>query len=1048
MGICKELITSRLCSTPERSGRLRRGFALLFACLLVAPALCAESESAAVLRTVGAIRNVTQAQVQQSLQAHVHAVVTYYDNVSPNLFVQDETGGIWVDMRGVAAPPPRPGEFIDLVGAVDFGFSPYIAHPQWTVAGEAPFPKPIPLVYERAATGSFDAQWVEMDGVVRSFVQQVQGDVLIIDVATPTGAFKVKIPDYRSGFPLHLVDAKVRIEGVCSSDFNQRNQLVAFHLLVPSLDHLKVLVPQPANPFGIGTSPISSIRRFSGDLPDVHRVKVVGIVTARFPGKGLYVMDATGGMYVETQDGSPVQPGDEVEVLGFPEAGDYSPVLKSGSIRMTGKHSALMAMDLTGRAALKGGADAQLVRIRSTVRSVHTHGDNLVFGLETPDHVSFDAVLPKPAAQLNLPQPGSTVVLTGICSVKTDGNGNPELFEIVLSDPGNIRVVASPPWLTAGRALKILSLLALLAISGVVWVAFLRRQVNRQTAIIERNLKAKASLEERYLRIFQRNITGLYVAHVSGSIVDCNDACARILGFADREDLMENRAAADEVTQQLHLVTNSESLTEHRFQRRDGTWAWALSSARVVSNGDGVQVIEGALLDITDRKLAAERIQVLAYYDSLTGLPNRSLLQDRLSHSIAGARRRKERIGLLFLDVDAFKTINDSLGHSQGDLLLEAIAERLKACAREQDTVARLGGDEFVIVVDGVKDPAETSLIAERVFREMSTGFTIGDRTLNVTCSIGISMFPEHGEDVETLIKHGDAAMFSAKAAGRNTFRFFTEEMTAQAIERLTLESNLRAAMKNGELFVVYQPEFEIATGRIACCEALLRWKHPDVGFIPPDRFIPVAESTGMIVAIGEWVLRKACEQAKAFHEHGLISGPIAVNVSAVQIRNEDFCTMVRKVLQETGLAARLLELEITESLLLSRDESIFAILNELRSIGVSLAIDDFGTGYSSLGYLKQFPVDKLKIDRSFIQGAGTNPDDAAILAAVVQMAQVLRLKVTAEGVETEAQLNNLRELGCDQVQGYLLCKPVLPEEFPANSSMGFRYFASAPQIQ
>ncbi|HEX2917786.1 MAG TPA: EAL domain-containing protein, partial [Edaphobacter sp.] len=706
-------------------------------------------------------------------------------------------------------------------------------------------------------------------------------------------------------------------------------------------------------------------------------------------------------------------------------------------------HSALMAMDLTGQQALKGGADAQLVRIAGLLHSSYTRGQNEVLVLESADHINFEAVIRRSAVHGDLPAIGSMIGLTGICSVKTGDIGLPERFEIVLRDSNDLHVISGPAWLTTSRAFKALLIVAALAISGIVWVFFLRRQVRRQTTVIERDLQAKATLKERCQRIFQRNITGLYVAHENGSIIDCNDACARILGFASREDLLDNCEAADKVTEQFHLVAHSESLTEHRFQRRDGTWAWALTSARLVENGDGGPVLEGALLDITDQKLAADRIQSLAYYDSLTSLPNRSLLQDRLSHSLAGARRRKEHVGLLFLGVDAFKTINDSLGHSQGDLLLKAIAERLRLCAREQDTVARLGGDVFVMVVDGVKDPAEASRIAERVFRDMSTGFTIGERTFNVTCSVGISMFPEHGEDAETLIKNGDAAMFSAKEAGRNTFRFFTTEMTAQAMERLTLENNLRSAMKNNEFFIVYQPEFEIASGKIACCEALLRWKHPEAGMISPDRFIPIAESTGMIIPIGEWVLRNACEQAKAFLEFGMISGPMAVNVSAVQIKSEGFCSLLRKVLTETGLPAQFLELEITESLLLSRDESVFALLNELKTIGVSLAIDDFGTGYSSLGYLKQFPVNKLKIDRSFIVGIGRTREEEELVGAVLQMAQALHLKVTAEGVETDTQLNFLRSLGCDQVQGFLLCKPVPSEEFVAASSLGFRYFLS-----
>ncbi len=433
--------------------------------------------------------------------------------------------------------------------------------------------------------------------------------------------------------------------------------------------------------------------------------------------------------------------------------------------------------------------------------------------------------------------------------------------------------------------------------------------------------------------------------------------------------------------------------------------------------------------DITQRKAAEKQIQFLAYYDALTGLPNRTLLQDRLSKALAIARRGKDKVALLFLDLDGFKTINDSLGHSVGDLVLQEVAERLKRFAREQDTVARVGGDEFLIVLTAVKDAADAAVAAERLMHAMTVELVIQGRSLSISCSIGIGIFPEHGTDGETLIKNADAAMYCAKESGCNSFRFFSEGMNAEAMERLTLEHGLRLALEKRELFLVYQPQMDIATGKTTGLEALLRWQHPELGLVRPDKFIRIAENSGLIIPIGEWVLRTACSQARKWQDEGLLAVPVAVNVSAVQFRQEDFCELIGRVLWETGLAPQYLEMELTESLLLSNAHVTLSVLQNLRAMGLKLAIDDFGTGYSSLSYLRQFPVSKLKIDRSFIRDVAVNPDDAAITTAIIGMAKSLNLKVIAEGVEDEAQMSFLRARQCDEIQGYYFSKPLVVEK-------------------
>ena len=339
--------------------------------------------------------------------------------------------------------------------------------------------------------------------------------------------------------------------------------------------------------------------------------------------------------------------------------------------------------------------------------------------------------------------------------------------------------------------------------------------------------------------------------------------------------------------------------------------------------------------------------------------------------------------------------------------------------------MARLGGDEFLIVLNSVKDVSDAAVAADRLVKSMSAGFVIQGHPITVTCSLGISIFPEHGADGETLIKNADAAMYCAKEKGRNNLQFFADDMNAQAVERLTLENSLRRALDRKELFLMYQPQMDIVTRKITGLEALLRWQHPELGLVPPDKFIRIAEYSGLIMPIGEWVLRTACTQARKWQDEGLPPVSVAVNVSAVQFRQEDFCELIRRVLSETGLASQYLELELTESLLLANADVMLSVVEELNAMGLRLAIDDFGTGYSNFSYLKQFRVSKLKIDRSFVRDVAVNADDAAITTAIISMAKNLNLKVIAEGVEDEAQMSFLRAHQCDEIQGYYFSKPL-----------------------
>jgi len=427
---------------------------------------------------------------------------------------------------------------------------------------------------------------------------------------------------------------------------------------------------------------------------------------------------------------------------------------------------------------------------------------------------------------------------------------------------------------------------------------------------------------------------------------------------------------------------------------------------------------------------AKEGAEFMAYYDALTGLPNRTLLRDRIGTAVAAAHRRGERVALLFVDLDRFKTINDSLGHSVGDLLLKEVAGRLKCWAREQDTVSRLGGDEFVVLLTAMKEATDAAVAAQRIVNEMGKGFVIQGHLLHVTCSIGIGIYPDHGADAEALVKHADAAMYCAKEAGRNSFQFFTDELNVQVRERLTLENALRGALEKQEFFLVYQPQVNLAMGEVTGSEALLRWQHPELGLVPPDKFIPIAESSGLIVPLGEWVLKTACAQIRQWQNEGLAAVPVAVNVSAVQFRQKGFVEFVRMVLQESGVSPQYLELELTETQLISNPNVMLSVLQQLRDMGVRSSIDDFGIGYSSLTNLRRYPVYKLKIDRSFVRDVAEDPDAAAITGTIIRMAKSLDLRVIAEGVENDEQVSFLREQDCDEIQGYYCSRPIGPVEF------------------
>jgi diguanylate cyclase (GGDEF)-like protein/PAS domain S-box-containing protein len=586
---------------------------------------------------------------------------------------------------------------------------------------------------------------------------------------------------------------------------------------------------------------------------------------------------------------------------------------------------------------------------------------------------------------------------------------------------------------------------------------------------ISRNIATRKESDARYRGLLEAAPDAMVVVNQGGEIVLLNVQAEKQFGyrrdelvgqkvtniipegFAERLIADALRSAEDALAQQIGTGI------ELYGQRKDGSSFPIEIMLSPLESAEGI-LVTAAIRNITTRKNAeallmqkveelnrsneelaesayaartmARQMTHLAEHDALTGLPNRLLLSDRVGQSVKLAQRNMCQVALLFLDLDGFKHINDSLGHAIGDKLLQSIATRLTDCLRAPDTISRLGGDEFVVLLPEVSQPEDAAMTATRLLQALAEGHSIGGHDLHMTTSIGVSVYPEDGLDAETLIKNADTAMYQAKENGHQSYQFFRPAMNARAVERQSIEEDLRRALKRQEFTLHYQPKINVATAAITGVEALIRWTHPTRGSVPPVQFIPVAEDCGLILPIGAWVIHQACAQAQAWMDAGMPVITMAVNVSALQFQNEKFLEELFAILDDTGLDPRYLELELTESALMKHAELAASILSTLRAVGVRVTVDDFGTGYSSLSYLRKFPLDALKIDQSFVRQIATIPDETAIVRAMINMGRSLNLRVIAEGVETQDQLDFLKIHQCDEAQGYFFSPPIPSQQF------------------
>ena len=570
-------------------------------------------------------------------------------------------------------------------------------------------------------------------------------------------------------------------------------------------------------------------------------------------------------------------------------------------------------------------------------------------------------------------------------------------------------------------------------VSGLFGISHnITERKKRELALIES--------ESRFSTVFNRNPIAIGISnYASEEFIDVNEAYLQLSGY-ERNEVIGHTAIELNLwvyPEEKARMYMSLSLSEHGqiqnqellFRTKNGEIGDALLSAELINIG-GEQCVLHILTDITEKKKAQRVIDYLSHHDALTGLPNRMLVRDRVKQAIAVAKGDKHKIALLFIDLDNFKSINDSLGHASGDVLLEVISHRLRESIRGTDTVSRFGGDEFLVVLSHITASDAVVAVCSKILEDITKPARIDGYELSTSCSIGVTVYPDDGDDFDSLLRKADSAMYYAKDAKGNTYRFFDSKMNADAIEQVELRHGLRIALERNEFVLHYQPQIDLSSGAVIGAEALIRWQHPELGLLPPGKFITLAEDSGLIVPIGEWALREACRQAMAWRKQGLPDLVMAVNLSAIQFRRGNLDKTVIAALRDSGLDPQFLELELTESILIGDTENVLQTVKRLKTLGVKLSLDDFGTGYSSLSYLKRFAVDKVKIDQSFIRDMDKNPSDAAIVRAIIQMSKSLGLRTIAEGIEEEHLIKYLQIYHCDEAQGYYYSRPMAGAHF------------------
>lgn len=986
-----------------------------------------------VLHTIAQIYTMSKAAAARPHPVSLDAVVTYSDGAWGMLFVQDATGNTFLDVPH-GSPTYQPGDrlHVDAVALMQNG-TVEIKKITVRLLGYGAPPVPVAASVPDLESGADISGWVVTQGVLhpcdgpaaRVCYRLFAGKrMLYISVrqATETAAQK-------------LVGAVVRVRGVVVSHFNQEGKRETAQLFAGSLNDFEVLSP-PLPPNSPPT-PIGDIAPENADESIVLPVRIHGRVLWQYHDRAM-VRDGTGSIFVRFVAPAFPQIGDTVDVLGFPAHGEWGLELSDAQwhLFMNPMNNVGFApLHVTGEDAFSSSSLGRRVQLTASLIGQSNLPASTVYHLRGNGR-SFDAIclnVDKTGQAPEIPR-GADVEVTGIAWTRAASGGSPAAFAILLQSPMDIAVRSKDNWLTWQRALGILSLIAVCMLIPLLWVKQLRRTVQKQTAIIHQNYASKLELEARFRRVIERNLAAVYTMDDRGVIIECNAAFAHMLGMESREELIGRQSSdfeaepgqASRLKQALQegMLSNWET----SMRRSDGGIVHLLMNVTPVDAAEGT-VYETTAIDITQLRQNQAELQKAkdaAVFDSLndalTGLPNRRYLRDNLPLLLAKAKARHEVVALLFVDLDGFKMVNDSLGHAMGDALLVQVASCLRTRVRHGDILARLGGDEFMVILSNIQDVQTAVLVAESLRKAVSQSQSVGGHLLTVGASIGISIFPGDTANADDLIHHADCAMYAAKRAGKNRIARYTPEMGGFARARLMLENHLRGAVERNEIFLQYQPEFELAGQRLVRFEALARWTHPELGEVEPLKFIPVAEETGLIHELGLYLLEHACAEAVRWQEKTRIQ--LAVNISALQFHHPGFVEQVFGVLHRTGLDPHLLQIEFTESVMLSHSPDTKTIMHRLGDAGIQLAVDDFGTGYSNLSYLPELPFDYLKIDGSFVRHLDTRPSATTMMRTLIMMGHNFGMRVVVEGIESLVQLEHVRACGADEVQGYYMGRP------------------------
>jgi diguanylate cyclase (GGDEF)-like protein/PAS domain S-box-containing protein len=990
-----------------------------------------------VLHTVSEVFSISKSEAARGYPIELEAVVTFSDPGWGNLFIQDRSGATFIDVHGIGNGFSK-GARVRISGITIAGDSgPAIGPVKIVTVGRGVLSKPEQHSIAELDAGAGEAHRVTTEGILRPCDRDwLRVCFRIHDGSKMTWVFLPRQdgPDSES-----LIGAKVRVTGVAARHPEGANKRTAAQLYVDSMADIEVLEPPGPISFSSTPSLVRELGPAQADEPIVAPMHLRGVVT--WASQGLVTIeDGSGTVFVGKKTDVDLHSGETIDAVGYPSHGIFGLELADSLVRLSDEQigvAGLVPVDATAAEILKRSMSGRRIHLKAKLIGQNQNATEFVYQLQDGTQ-HFHAVLLRGdlANETVRLAPNSVLELTGVALIQNGNAAWPESLLILIESPSDMVVEGRFGWLTLGRGLAILGAVAVILLTPFIWVTVLRRTVRKQTAVIRARLENELHLENRFRRLFERNLAAVFTWRPDGTIIDCNLAIVKMLGLHSREDLI-GRSYWDletdpERREELRNSLHEEALSNRdaSLRRGDGSTVRLLENITPVGS-NGEIVYETTAIDVTmlrENQAELQKAKDAAVHESLndplTGLPNRRFLMDALSILVNRTRREESIFALLYIDLDGFKLVNDSLGHPVGDALLVQMAACLRSWIREGDILARLGGDEFLVILDRLHSKEDATLVAENLLAAISAPFKVRGHDLAIGACIGISVFPEDSADAEELMQQADSAMYAAKRDGKNRITHYTPQIGFQVHERLTLENLLRGAVARNEITVDYQPEFDLGDCRLIRFEALARWTHPTIGSISPARFIPIAEESGMIVALGAYILELACIEALRWQKSPEHPIQVAVNVSGVQLRHKDFVDEVGAILARTGLNPELLQLELTESAMLIAAESTTETMMQLRALGITLAIDDFGTGYSNMSYLPALPFDSLKIDGSFVRNLGKQPESESMISTLIVLAHNIGMQVIVEGVETQEQFDIVRALGANEVQGYLTGRP------------------------